>query len=260
MPPTLHATVLGASGTELFILHGFLGMGDNWKTLGRQWSQQGFRVHLIDQRNHGRSFWDKTFNYAALAADVEAYRQAQGIEKCIVLGHSMGGKTAMYWACQQPEALLGLVVADIAPKTYPSHHQAILKGLASLDFSQLENRKAVDAALESYIPDWGFRQFILKNVYWEAPGQLGLRINIEVLKAAGPAVGEALPENFSCSQPTLFLRGETSGYILPEDQLLIQRHFPNHALVEIAKAGHFLHAENPQQFSDVFLNWAKKLS
>lgn len=255
----LHATVLGEGGMDLLILHGFLGMGDNWKTLGRQWSQQGFRVHLLDQRNHGRSFWDTEFHYAALAADLEAYRQSQKLESCLVLGHSMGGKTAMYWACQYPNSVKGLVVADIAPKSYPSHHQAILKGLGSLDFSELKNRKEVDGALATSIPDAGFRQFLLKNVYWIQPGQLGLRINIDILKNMGPAVGAALPDTFTCAAPTLFLRGEKSGYIEPQDRLHIQRHFPNSELIDIVGAGHFLHAENPNQFSQVFLSWVQKL-
>lgn len=255
----LYASVLGERGTDLFILHGFLGMGDNWKTLGRKWAEYGFRVHLIDQRNHGRSFWDSEFDYTVMAADLEAYRIANSIDKCVVLGHSMGGKTAMYWACEHPDALLGLVVADIAPKAYPSHHQAILKGLASLDFTQLNNRKAVDAALTPYIPDMAFRQFLLKNIFWVQPGQLGLRVNIDVLKDAGPAVGAPLPSEFICSAPTLFMRGDQSGYIEDQDQLHIQRHFPQAQIEEITQAGHFLHAENPKQFSEVFLAWIEKL-
>jgi len=256
----LHSNIIGTGDRDLLILHGFLGMGDNWKTLARQWSEQGFRVHLIDQRNHGRSFWDKTFNYRENAADLQRYSVHHNIEKCYVLGHSMGGKTAMYWACQQPEKVKALLVADIAPKEYPPHHQAILKGMDSLDFSVLNTRKAVEEALAHYVPDWAFRQFLLKNVYWVTPGkQLGLRINIEILKEAGQAVGEALPLDFKCHLPTLFLRGETSSYILPQDELLIQHHFSNYSIADVSKAGHFLHAENPTQFSTLFLDWVDAL-
>ena len=255
---SLHANVIGDSGQDLLILHGFLGMGDNWKTLARQWSQQGFRVHLIDQRNHGRSFWDSKFTYEAMAEDLQYYITEQGIEKCWLLGHSMGGKTAMYWACQHPEQLHGLVVADITPKQYPAHHQAILRGLDSLDFSVLDSRKTVDEALAHYVPEWGFRQFLLKNVYWVAPGQLGLRVNIEVLKYAGEAVGEGLPADFRCDRPMLFLKGATSKYILNEDKLLLEHHFSNYRLETIPDAGHFLHAENPSDFSSIFLNWQQQ--
>ncbi len=125
-----HSNILGDSGKNLLILHGFLGMSDNWKTLARQWSQQGFRVHLIDQRNHGMSFWDTNFDYEVMADDLQCYIDEQRIQKCWVLGHSMGGKTAMYWACQHPEKLQGLVVVDIAPKEYPPHHQKLLNDYA----------------------------------------------------------------------------------------------------------------------------------
>ena len=257
---SLHSNILGDSGKDLLILHGFLGMSDNWKTLGRQWSQQGFRVHLIDQRNHGRSFWDSNFDYAVMADDLQCYIQEQRIQKCWVLGHSMGGKTAMYWACQHPEKLLGLVVADIAPKEYPPHHQALLKGLRSLDFSVLTTRKEVDQALEPAVPDRAFRQFLLKNVYWIAPGELGLRVNIDVLQYAGEAVGAALPEAFCCSRPTLFIRGEHSQYITDQDRMTLKHHFSKFEVQTVSGAGHFLHAENPKQFSEILLNWVNAVT
>ena len=116
----------------------------------------------------------------------------------------------------------------------------------------------MDEALAHYVPEWGFRQFLLKNVYWVAPSQLGLRVNIEVLKYAGEAVGEALPSDFRCDRPVLFLKGARSEYILNEDKLLLEHHFSNHRVETIPDAGHFLHAENPSDFSSIFLDWQQQ--
>ena len=113
----------------IIILHGFLGMGDNWKTLAKQFSALGFELHLIDQRNHGRSFHDSEFNYEVLVSDLLHYCEYYAIKNCIVLGHSMGGKTAMNYAIKYPESLSKLVIADIGPQQYPLHHQDILKAL-----------------------------------------------------------------------------------------------------------------------------------
>ena len=166
----------------------------------------------------------------------------------------------MYWACQHPEKLQGLVVVDIAPKEYPPHHQAILKGLRSLDFSVLTSRKEVDQALEKAVPDRAFRQFLLKNVYWIAPGELRLRVNIDVLQYAGEAVGAALPEAFCCSRPTLFIRGEHSQYITYQDRMTLKHHFSKFEVQTVSGAGHFLHVENPKQFSEILLNWVNAVA
>ena len=104
----MRANILG-EGTPLLVLHGFLGMSDNWKTIGRKYAEAGYEVHLLDQRNHGRSFWSDQFDYPTLAEDVKRYMDAGGISEAILHGHSMGGKTAMQMACtQQAAAVAGL--------------------------------------------------------------------------------------------------------------------------------------------------------
>jgi pimeloyl-ACP methyl ester carboxylesterase len=181
----LHSLILGSGQRHLIVLHGFLGMGDNWKSHAKHWESQGWCVHLIDQRNHGHSFWATAFNYSILAKDLKAYLDHHEIQKCTLLGHSMGGKTAMFFASQNPEYITQLLVADIAPKAYPAHHQQILNGLASLDFSILKSRTQADQELSNFVPEVGVRQFLLKNLYWIKKEQLGLRINIETLKTVG---------------------------------------------------------------------------
>jgi esterase len=251
----LHSLILGSGDRHLVVLHGFLGMGDNWKTHAKRWESPGWCVHLLDQRNHGRSFWSNDFGYSFLASDLKKYLDYHKIEKCTLLGHSMGGKTAMNFSSQYPEYITQLIVADIAPKEYNSHHQQILNGLASLDFSELKSRSSVDLALATHVKEQSVRQFLLKNLYWEEKGKLGLRINIKVLKEAGKLIGEGLASHYIFNGPTLFLRGILSGYILDEDHLALKHHFPNYALVDIEKAGHWLHAENPAAFLKSIEEW-----
>lgn len=253
----IHALVLGEGSRNLIILHGFLGMGDNWKTHAKQWVAQGWRVHLIDQRNHGRSFWSSSFNYALLAEDIHQYFSDNALESATLLGHSMGGKVAMLFASLYPEKVNQLIVADIAPKTYPSHHQTILSGLASLDFSEIKSRKEADEALAIHVKDMGTRQFLLKNIYRVTPNQLGLRMNIDVLKNVSEQIGDTMAKTQRYHGETLFLKGATSGYIEEQDEFAIKHHFPRAKIVTIERAGHWLHAENPKDFAQAIEDWWK---
>ena len=136
----LHSNIIG-KGKPFIILHGFLGMGDNWKTLGKQFAELDYEVHLVDQRNHGRSFHAEDFDYELMAEDLKAYCEHHGIKQCVLLGHSMGGKTAMLFSALYPELVEKLLVADISPRYYPVHHDAILKGLSQLNFSELKKQR-----------------------------------------------------------------------------------------------------------------------
>tara|TARA_B100000795_G_scaffold156422_1_gene117364 strand:- start:156 stop:917 length:762 start_codon:yes stop_codon:yes gene_type:complete len=250
----LHSQIIG-TGTPFLILHGFMGMGDNWKTLGKKFAKDGYQVHLIDQRNHGRSFHDPVFTYAAMAEDLLLYCGHHNLDKIILLGHSMGGKTAMEFAVKHPEMVSKLLIADIGPKHYPQHHQDVLKGLSSLDFSVIKTRSDADLALSRYIKDVGTRFFLLKNIYWLEKGQLGLRVNLPVVTKEITQVGKALEAGAIYEKEVLFLRGEHSGYITSIDQIGIQKQFPNSEIKTISNAGHWLHAENPLQFHHIVVNF-----
>lgn len=252
----LHSNILG-QGQPFVILHGFLGMGDNWKTLGTKFSEQGFEVHLVDQRNHGHSFHHSAFNYEVLVEDLKQYCQTHQLENIILLGHSMGGKTAMFFAAKYPELVKKLLVADIAPRFYPVHHDAILEGLSSLDFSVIKSRGEADQQLSRFVPDFGTRQFLLKNLYWKIKGQLALRMNLEVLKEHVSEVGEALPTHLKFEKDTLFLRGDRSEYIALSDEDAIKHQFPKAKMVTIKNAGHWLHAENPNDFFEETLDFIR---
>ncbi|MBU2922746.1 alpha/beta fold hydrolase [Winogradskyella psychrotolerans] len=250
----LHSNIIG-EGKPFIILHGFLGMGDNWKTLAKQFSEANFEVHLIDQRNHGRSFHSEEFDYDVMAEDLKTYCKTNNLKEVVLLGHSMGGKTAMLFATKYPELVNNLIVADISPRYYPVHHDAILEGLSQLNFSELKTRGEADKALSNYVHEVGTRMFLLKNLYWVEKGQLGLRINLDVLKANVSEVGEALPIHATFQKDTLFLRGDRSEYIGEADETIIHRHFPNSKIITISNAGHWLHAENPKEFYKAVMNF-----
>ncbi|WP_224483944.1 alpha/beta fold hydrolase [Robertkochia aurantiaca] len=246
----LHSKILG-KGEPLIILHGFLGMSDNWKTLGSSYAENGFEVHLLDQRNHGRSFHSKEFDYDLMVKDLKAYMDENSIEKASLIGHSMGGKTAMFFACQHPERTEKLLVADIAPRAYEPHHQHIFKGLQSIDLNKISSRNEASSALEKHIKEWGIRQFLLKNLYRKGKDEYGFRFNLPVLASSQEDIGQALPENHRFSGPTLFLKGDRSDYITEKDHKDISSHFPESDIKSIEGAGHWLHAEKPDEFFEL---------
>src|SRR5690606_20449374 len=250
----LHSNILG-EGQPFVILHGFLGMSDNWKTMGQSISEQGFQVHLVDQRNHGKSFHSNEFNYELLVEDLKNYCDSKGLKEIILLGHSMGGKTAMLFAATYPTMVSKLIVADISPRYYPVHHDVILNGLSALDFDELKSSGEADEALAKYISDFGIRQFLLKNLYWVEKGKLGLRLNLEVLKEKVSEIGEPLPNGARFEEEVLFLKGERSDYIGIEDGIIIKNHYPNAEIISISNAGHWLHAENPGDFFDAVIKF-----
>ena len=254
----LHSNIVGVKGIDLLILHGFLGMGDNWKTHAKGLAALGFRVHLLDQRNHGKSFWSSDFTYPLMAQDVVNYCEEHQLENVLALGHSMGGKTLMHLTCYHPDLVRACIIADIAPKKYEPRRQQILNGLAHLNFDQITSRSAADQVLSTYVSDPSTRQFLLKNLYWVTPGTLGLRINIEVLKNASQAIGMGLQAKAQASLPCLFIKGELSDYILEIDNPIIKHHFPKAEQALISKAGHWLHAENPKLFFEVMSQWLQK--
>lgn len=239
------------SGKPLLILHGFLGMSDNWKTLGSQFASAGFQVHLLDLRNHGRSFHSEEFSYEIMAQDVFEYCNENGLENIDVIGHSMGGKTAMLLATSYPNLVDKLLVADIGPKFYAPHHQDILAGLNAVDFTTKPSRNDVEEMLKNHIPDFGTRQFLMKSLYWKEPGQLAFRFNLAVFNEKINEIGKALQSDLIFERPTLFIRGGNSNYIQDNDFENIKKHFPNSSFETIPNVGHWLHAEKSEMFYEL---------
>lgn len=245
-------------GEPLLIIHGFMGMGDNWKSLATQYVNNGFQVHLLDLRNHGRSFHSDDFTYEFMTQDIFDYCRKHHLEKVSIIGHSMGGKVAMLFATKYQEMVEKLIVADIGPKYYAPHHQDILAGLNAVDFSLKPDRNLVEETLYPYIPDFGTRQFLMKNLYWKTPEQLAFRFNLKIFNEKIEEIGKALPEESIFEKPTLFIRGGNSKYILDTDLSDIKKYFPNFELVTIPNVGHWLHAENPKMFFEETARFLKQ--
>lgn len=255
MSQLLHSKILG-KGEPFLILHGFLGMGDNWKTLANKFAEN-YEVHLIDQRNHGRSFHSDEFDYELLVDDLHNYIAHYNLENSTLLGHSMGGKTVMLFAVEYPELVTNLMVADIAPRYYPPHHHDILTALNSVDFSIQKTRSEIEEVLKEYVPQFGVRQFLMKNVMRKSKDEFAFRFNIESLTENYEEITVPLPSFANFDGATLFLSGENSGYISSEDESLIHAHFPKATIVTIKNGGHWLHADNPTDFYTEVIDFLK---
>jgi pimeloyl-ACP methyl ester carboxylesterase len=163
----------------------------------------------------------------------------------------------MLFATTYPEMVEKLIVADIAPKFYSQHHQIIFEGLNAIDFSKKPSRGEVEEIMSQYITDFGTRQFLLKSLYWQEPGQLAFRFNLAVFNNNKDEIGKPLPEDAVFNKPTLFIRGGNSNYVLDEDLENIQQHFPDFKLETIPNVGHWLHAENPKLFYEIASSFLK---
>ncbi len=244
----LHFKKIG-SGQPLVILHGLFGSSDNWQTLGKRFGED-YEVYLVDQRNHGHSPHSSEFSYELMAHDLYGFFRENHLYDAVLLGHSMGGKTAMQFAQSNPDLLEKLIVADIGVKGYPMHHGPILEALNAVKPNERKSRGEADKVMSQYIDDPGVKQFLLKNLYWKEKGLLDWRFNLEVLEREMPNILNALPE-IQVNIPTLFIRGEKSNYILDDDFDQIKERFPNSDIKTIKDVGHWLHAEAPDEFYDL---------
>ena len=233
----------GERGVPIIILHGLFGSGDNWQTFARSLSED-HQVYLVDQRNHGRSPHTETMTYEEMAEDLSEFMDQNHIKEAVVMGHSMGGKTAMRFSQLFPERVLGVVVVDMGVKKYPPHHQRILEALKSMDPNSYERRGDAEKEMEQYIDEWMIRQFLLKNLYWKKPGEeMAWRFNVDTLDSEMDNILAPMPKDES-QVPALFVRGAKSDYIPDGDWKSIEGIFPRSKLVTI-DAGHWVHAEKP---------------
>jgi esterase len=252
----LHFQTCG-HGAPLLILHGLFGSLQNWQTISRRLSEH-FQVFALDQRNHGASPHSPEMDYRVMAEDVLEFLESQRLERANLLGHSMGGKTAMMFSLLYPQRVDKLICADIAPRAYPPHHNQILEALIALDLHSFRNRGDVEAALAPAIPVRAVRQFLLKNLAHNPSGGFSWKLNLRAIQENYSWLNDALPGDRPSDRPALFLRGQASDYILDTDWPLIQRLFPRAELVTIPAAGHWLHADAPEPFLEAVRNFLAK--
>lgn len=242
-------------GRAFVFIHGYLGMSDNWKSFGTEMANRGFQSHLLDMRNHGRSFHSMDFSYEIMAEDVKEYCDANDLQQIVLLGHSMGGKIAMTFATKYPSYVRKLIVVDIAPKYYAPHHQEIMAALNAVDFTDGITRNQVQETITQYIKQEGVVQFLMKNVYRVTPDKLGFRFNLAAFNADDSSIGKALQQDAKFEGETLFIRGALSRYILDEDWENILHHFPQAQLKTLEGAGHWVHADKPKEMLGAIIDF-----
>ena len=248
----------GESGPPLIIVHGLYGSGDNWVTIARELAEK-FEVYVVDQRNHGQSPHSEVHDYPAMREDLREFMDDQDIEKAVLIGHSMGGKTIMCFAVEWPERVASLISVDIAPKSYNNlalasrkapNHSGIIDALLALDVKNAESREELDLALRPRIGSSRIRGFLLKNVGRDSSGRFSWEINLEALynnldKIFAGLDAATIPAGGITGFPVLFISGADSDYIQAKDHLLIRSIFPVAEIVTIPGAGHWVHAEQP---------------
>lgn len=241
---SLHYTEYGA-GRPLVVLHGLFGSSANWRRIARALASR-HHVFALDARNHGASPWADDMHYTTLAEDVGAFIAERGLEQAAVLGHSMGGKTAMMLALTQAAVVERLIVVDIAPVRYRHSHGDLIAAMRGVALEGVRRRADAEAQLRDRVPNDAVRGFLLQNLV-QHEGGLHWRINLPALDAAvhelvdfpAPAAGARYVG------PTLFVHGTLSDYVLPQHGGVIRALFPAAEIVGIIGAGHWLHAERP---------------
>ena len=242
----LNSKILGDSDESLIILHGLFGSLDNWYSIAKELSFS-FQVHIIDQRNHGKSFHDNNHNYDLMSNDLYNYIQYHEIKDPIILGHSMGGKTAMAFSFHYPNSLKKLIIIDIAPKKYINNYHALISNLIKINNANLNSRKQAQLNLEDQKIDNQTIQFLLKNLFWKDE-KLQFRFNINAIENS---IEELMNFNYldnTWNGVCFFIRGSESNYILDSDKNLIKKYFLNSKLFTIAKANHWVHFDQREQF------------
>ncbi len=242
-------------GKPLIILHGLLGSSDNWHSLGKLFAES-FSVYLVDQRNHGQSPHSDEFNYKVLTEDLEEFVNENKIEKPHIIGHSMGGKTAMNFAVKNPNGVDKLIIVDIVPKMYVVRHDRLIEGMKAIPLAEISTRTEAEVALAGYEPDAAVRQFLLKNLSRTSEGKFVWKVNLPAIDEHLQQIGEPLIYPGTFDGPSLFINGRKSDYFQPGDEELIKKIFVK-AQFATLDTGHWVQAEKPQEFAHTVLGFLK---
>ncbi len=256
----LHHQRYGTSGDQpLIILHGLFGSSDNWDSLSKDFAKARLDVIVPDLRNHGRSGHSNTMTYKEMSHDLLVLIDSLGLSQVNLLGHSMGGKVAMRFAFDHPEKVNRLIVADISPHASNGNiHRKLIDYMLSVDLNNLSSRRDIDTRMKETVPDDRIRLFLLKNIYRKDKNSFGWRINLEAISNNLDKIFSAIETSTAFSRPALFLRGEHSAYIADKDIPQIKELFTNARFETIKNGTHWLHADNPEDFSKEVLAFIEK--
>lgn len=241
------------SGKPMIILHGLLGSLDNWQTLAKRFAEN-FHVFTVDQRNHGQSPHSDVMDYDAMSEDLSDFIREHQLEKPILIGHSMGGKTVMKYSLENPDKVSAMISVDMSPRDYSVHHEHIIESLKVIDFNVMRSRKEIEKFLMERLNNIGVVLFLSKNIYWKEKDQLAFRFNLDVLSdnldiiSSWPAVQSVYNDK------SLFIKGLKANYILEEDAEIIQNYFPKARIVGI-DSGHWVHAEKADEFYNAVMGF-----
>lgn len=249
----LNYSVFG-QGQALTILHGLLGMSDNWVGLAKQFAQN-YKVILPDLRNHGRSGHSPTFSYMAMCDDVDELLYSENIPSTYLMGHSMGGKVAMQFALDNPQMVEKLIVVDISPNAYQRTLHPLIEAMLSTRPENFSLRSEVESALSEKIKDPRVLNFLLKNLQRTNQNKLVWKTNIPVLHQNTDEILREInaPEPFT--KPVLFIKGSHSDYIQKGHEALIFQLFPNASIQTIENASHWTHADQPEVFTQMVFDF-----
>jgi len=240
------------TGYPVIILHGLFGLSDNWVTFGRQLAEQ-YSVYIPDLRNHGQSPHSSVFDFPSLEEDLLELVESLNTQSIYLLGHSLGGKTAMFFALHHPQLISKLIVVDISLRKSPPNreHQQLLHAMMGVDFSLAKTRSDVERQLAEEVPGLKLRQFLMKNVYWRDRHSLDWRLNLKAVNENLLSIFEGVAVDSTFDKPALFIRGGLSDYILDDDVEALKLKFPGSSVTTIANASHWVHADAPGEFFNI---------
>lgn len=254
------------TGKPFVILHGLYGSSDNWYTIGRALADN-HEVFIPDQRNHGNSPHSPDHDYHVMSEDLNDFFVGHNLNRAVILGHSMGGKTALAFGLKYPEKVEKMIVVDISPFGYDESsapevisHERIMQSLMALRPETLKGRQDADNRLQKQIRQEPVRQFLLKNLKRDSRGIFYWAMNLPVLQQHLPDIyASIMPSDQTPGPipvfPLMFIKGENSGYLRNEEFDSIRHFFPHARLAEITGAGHWVHAEQPDEFLKTIRNF-----
>jgi pimeloyl-ACP methyl ester carboxylesterase len=247
-------------GKPLIILHGLLGISDNWVSYAKQVSASGYRVYIPDQRNHGHSPHHQIFNYYALTDDLHEFIEQRQIKSPVLLGHSMGGKVAMRYALENADQVERIIIVDTSLRTYVrfNYHLKLIDAMQSINFDFVKTRQEVETQLAERIPDPRMIRFLMKNLFWKERHKLGWRPDLQSISYHIDSMYDGVFYSTRFEGPALFIRGGQSDYVLEEDYQAIRTNFPQASIETIHEGSHWVHADAPEEFQRITMEFLQR--